>query len=107
MGILIARISFDCENQEKIQVFTNAKDEALIDMLTEYLRSQMGTGEDKNPAAEKNQFSVEVSLDLSEDIFQTRTDTGNKGLTCGIIARVIGLLDSGVIKPQPLSEAKA
>ncbi|MCL4406245.1 MAG: hypothetical protein M1586_01025 [Patescibacteria group bacterium] len=107
MAILIARISFDCEHQDQTQVFTNAKDEALTDMLTEYLRSQMGTGEDKNPAAEKNHFSVEVSLDLSEDIFQTKTDTGNKGLTCGIIAQVIDLIDSGAIKPQPLGKAKA
>jgi hypothetical protein len=47
---------------------------------------------------------VEISLNLEDDSFGVRADTGNKGLTCGIVACVLGLLENGVVVPRSIIE---
>jgi len=86
-------------NISKIE--TNAKDEALEDLLSTWLQMQMGKGEDNSPREECSQYQVMIELDLSDDSFYTKSNTGNKGLTTGIVMLAMRNLDSANIKPFP------
>lgn len=83
-GDIIIEVYFDM-NKERAVVKTNAKREALRELLGDWLYAQIGKGEDSAPPNEKDEFKIKIKLDLKTDTFTTESDTGNKGLTCGII----------------------
>jgi len=66
---------------------TNLKKEKKVfeEVIENYLYAQMGAGEDKSPSAKLEEYKIKIGLDLSEDIFYTESNTGNKGLTTGIV----------------------
>ena len=84
---VILEISHNIQNGTTT-IKTNARKEALEEVLEAWLYGQMGQGEDTNPPRMKETYSIRIALDLSTDTFRTASDTGNKGLTCGIIMGV-------------------
>lgn len=90
---LILQVTFNLDNPEKTVIKTNAKKEAVEGILEAWLSGQVGKGEDESKANEKSEYNIEIQLDLSYDTFYTKSDAGNKGLTCGIIMNVFSRLD--------------
>ena len=58
-------------------------------IIEEFLRTQIGKGEDFSPANKVDEFTISILLDLSHDIFTVKHNCGNKGLRDGILQRYI------------------
>lgn len=71
-------------------VNTNIKTSYIDDFLSEVVHSQIGAGEDKNKANERDIYNILVRCDLSYDHINISSNTGNAGLTTGIMAYAIG-----------------
>lgn len=69
---------------------TNVKRECIDDLLSEWIRGQTGQGKDDSQPAIKDEYRLNLQVDLSYDHFRIRSDTGNAGLTAGIILASIG-----------------
>ena len=66
-------------------VDTNVKKDRIEDYLTDWLMSQVGAGKDNRKANELEQYEVTIGLDMSDDTWLVWSNTGNAGLTCGIV----------------------
>ncbi|QQG46340.1 MAG: hypothetical protein HYY55_00635 [Candidatus Niyogibacteria bacterium] len=86
---VVLEIDFDVNSPEKSVIRTNAKKEKLGETLEAWLSCQFGLGEDESELDKKDIYKIKIQLDLSDDSFYTNSDTGNKGLTCGIIICVL------------------
>ena len=96
---LLIDITFDIKDPEKSVIKTNVKEELVEGMINDWLRHQFGRGEDTRQANEKDVYSIKIGLDLSDDTFLVESDTGNVGLTCGIVMDVSQRLDRLTIRP--------
>lgn len=67
-------------------VATNIKDNLIEDFIENFIHSQLGLGEDKSQPTIKDVYSIHIGLDMSDDTFFLKSDTGNKSLATGIIA---------------------
>ena len=92
-------ITFNMEDLNKTVIKTNAKREDISEILEAWLSTQVGQGRDESEANERDEYNIRIDLDLSYDTFQTRSNTGNKGLTCGFITDLLNKLDSVTIIP--------
>lgn len=90
---LILQITFNLEDRNKSIIVTNARKEVIEEVLEDWLSSQAGLGKDNSEANEKSEYKIEIQVDLSSDTFYTNSDTGNKGLTCGIIMDLLDRLN--------------
>jgi len=63
----------------------NVKPSRIKGLVEDYLRTQMGQGEDPTEANEIDCYEIDISVDLSHDIFKCRHNCGNKGLREGIL----------------------
>jgi len=90
---LFIKISYCFNKPETSIIRTNVKTERLRDLLNDYLYNQIGKGEDKRKLNEKEVYDIEIGVDLSDDTFYVSSDTGNDGLTCGIIMHVSAILN--------------
>ena len=86
------QIDYDFHDPEKSIIRTNAKREAVEEILGEWLRAQMGRGADESRPKKKDKYCIVIGLAVSDDTFTTTSDTGNKSLTCGIVRDVCGRL---------------
>jgi hypothetical protein len=94
---LIIKIHFDLLKLKKTTIKTNAKKNRLEKMLETWLFGQSGQGKDSKTPNRESAYEIEIKLDFSDDTFYTESDTGNKNLTCGIVASVLGSLDKIVV----------
>lgn len=90
---VVVEVLFSIKNREKTVIRTNANKEGLKSILSNWLRGQTGSGKDTQKPNEKDEYRIVIGLDLSNDTFYTKSDTGNKSLTCGIVADVFKRLD--------------
>ena len=74
---------------------TNIRAEKLKEILSEYLRTQLGQGEDTSKAEEREDYTIKIGLNLSSDTFTTESNTGNRGLATGIVMRSLEILVIG------------
>lgn len=82
------------KGQEKIWIGdTNIKKERLKDFLLDWLMTQVGQGKDERKAHERESYKVVIGCDLSFDTFHVMSDTGNDGLTCGIVMGAVNKLE--------------
>ncbi len=98
---IILEIAFNLNEPKKTIIKTNAKKEALEEILETWISCQMGKGADTSKPAQKDVYAIKIYVDLTDDSFVTESDTGNKGLTCGIIMNVFSNLKN--ITVQDLS----
>ena len=96
---LVIDIAFDINDPDKSIIKTNVKEELLGDLIGDWLRGQLGLGEDGRQANEKDVYSIKIGIDLSDDTFIVESDTGNDGLTSGIVMDVSRRLDRLAVKP--------
>ncbi len=92
-------ISFNLNDPTQRTIKTNAEPEAIEDLLATWIQAQSGSGKDTSNPNIKDIYEVQISLDLSDDTFSTRSDTGNKGLTAGIVIRTFQELSTIQILP--------
>jgi len=79
-------------------VETDVKQERLKDVLGEVVRVLIGAGEDHSDTEIKDIYTVDITIDLSEDEIWISSDCGNKGLESGIIAEAfVRMNKDGVI----------
>jgi len=80
-------------NPEEARVTgTNIREDKIKDILSEYLKTQLGQGEDTRKAEEREDYTIKISLNLSSDTFTTESNTGNRGLVTGIVMRSLEIL---------------
>lgn len=90
---IILEIVYYINEPNKTVIRTNAKKEAVEEILEVWLSCQTGLGEDKSKPNKKDKYIIQIQVDLSFDILSTSSDTENKSLTCGIIGDVFNGLD--------------
>lgn len=89
----ILEIAYDMAHPEKTTIKTNAKKEAVEEILETWLYGQIGQNKDESKPARKPIYTIKIQMDLSDDSFHTSSDTGNKGLTCGLLMDVLKRLE--------------
>jgi hypothetical protein len=90
---IILDILYPVNEPDNTVITTNAKKDAIEEILENWLRGQMGLGADTSKPDMKDEFRIRIGVDLSSDTFYATSDTGNKSLTCGIVRDVFGRLD--------------
>lgn len=93
MADLHVSITYPVKNPGKLKVKSNIEKSYLLEFLTDVVRAQMGAGKDKSKAKKLNVYHIGICCDLSYDNISIKSDTGNKGLTLGIIMDVLGRLE--------------
>ncbi len=89
---VFVKIKYPINNPENIEVEHNLKTDELAkeEVLSNYLHNQMGRGEDKNPPADLDVYEITIGIDLAdEDRMYVNSNTGNAGLTAGLVMDTI------------------
>jgi hypothetical protein len=86
------KIQYDLK-ENTYRITSEIKKERIQEVIEELLRAQIGAGSDKGEPVEKDIYTIFIDLELEGDIFNVSADTGNKSLTTGILAQLIGKLD--------------
>ena len=55
------------------------------EVLEAYIRVQMGQGEDKRKPEKRKKYAIQVRWNPDGDVIGVKSNTGNDGLTCGIL----------------------
>lgn len=77
----------------KFEIDSNIKPEHQAEIVSNFLRNQMGAGKDKSTPNKLDVYHIKLELDLSDDSFGSLHDCGNKGLRDGILLEVLGKLE--------------
>lgn len=99
MSVLIAQITFNRRYLEKTEICTNAKKGALIELLSDFLRDKMDWHKDEESVAKRDQFSVEIRLNLENDSFSVKSDAGDNSLTYNVVASTLKMIDEVAVRP--------
>ena len=94
-GLLGIDFEYDMKAGRAMSLSTNVKREKVVDLLTDFIRDQIGRGADDAKPNEKDVYSVKIRLDLTDDRFTAKSDCGNLGLRDGIIMAVGKQFDAG------------
>jgi len=92
MPELFIRIAYDID-RDKAKIDTNVRSDRVNEMISEYLRTQIGGGEDRRKATERKVYHINLELELDGDVFRVSDDTGNRSLRDGILMRVAASVD--------------
>lgn len=79
-------------------IYTNARPEALEEVLSAWVQDQVGHGRDPVPFIERSSYTIKIGLDVSTDSFATASDTGNRGLTAGLVMEIMKMLGSIAVR---------
>jgi hypothetical protein len=85
MAICNLNIDYDL-TKNKFTTSGNVKPECYKEVVSSFLRSQIGAGEDKRIVDKRDIYNIEIEVDLSEDIFKVSDNCGNKSLRDGILS---------------------
>lgn len=96
---IIIGFTFNFEKPEATIIYTNARTEALEELLTNWVQDQVGSGGGGDPPTEKDETTITIGYFLSDDCFGTESDAGNKGLTVGVVIDMIPRLSQLIVKP--------
>jgi hypothetical protein len=91
--MLKIRIEYNYK-EDTFKVWSQVKTEHIEDMLLEFLRSQMGLGKDDSEPAVKDVYTMEITINLENDVFTINSDTGNASLSAGIVNHLAGLINN-------------
>ena len=91
-GMLKILIDYDLI-RDSFCINGNVKMSRVGDLVTEFLKTQVGAGEDNRKAETKDLYKIDILLDLSQDIFRCSSNCGNLGLREGILLRLINRLE--------------
>jgi hypothetical protein len=93
--MLVLRICYRLPEGEPstFGVSGNVKEELRRSVLEDFLRTQVGAGEDRRPAEDREEYNIRIEVDLSDDTFSVWHDCGNKGLMAGIVMDVVSRME--------------
>jgi len=74
----------------KYLIETNVKEEQIDNVLSEYYRSSLEKEPDESNPNEQDKYNIRIELDLEEDVFTMKSDTGNRVLAYELIREAIG-----------------
>jgi hypothetical protein len=77
---------------DKFEIETDLKKEKVPEVLEAFLRCQLDLGEDSRRPIELPVYKITIHLDLRDDSFWVESNTGNDGLTTGIVAHYLSRL---------------
>jgi hypothetical protein len=78
--------------KDTVECDSDLRSEMIPDTISTFLQTQIGAGVDKSKAEERKIYYIRISIDLSDDTFNVKSNTGNKGLRDGILMRAVQLL---------------
>lgn len=87
--ILIMAITYPLKEPDKFKIEGNIKPERHVDIIADFLRDQAGVGVDNTPPVKADVYNITLRLDLTDDSFQVRSNTGNLGLRDGILLDIL------------------
>ena len=70
----------------------NFKEEVHAEVISEYLRTQLGRGADDSKMIERRKYLISISLDTRDDTFHVSCDTNNRDLRDGILRDILSKL---------------
>lgn len=79
---------------------TNIQKEKVADVIVNFLRTQIGAGEDTSEANILDLYEIDLLLDLSTDTFSVSSNCGNLGLRDGILHHLFTKLRIAEINPS-------
>jgi hypothetical protein len=85
---LFVELKYDI-NKDSFDISTNMKKEAVPNIVENFLRSQIGAGEDNSEPNKLDIYNIKIKVDLSDDTFLVNHNCGNKGLRDGILLRFL------------------
>ena len=68
---------------------TNIKPEARAEVLSNFIHTQIGAGQDLREAVPLYTYHIRVELDLSSDSYTWSHDCGNSSLALGVLMAVL------------------
>lgn len=93
---IVIDIHYPVSTPEEMQIQTNAKPEVLAELVGTYIQDCcIGRGVDESAPNELDEYQITIGLELADDSWGIKSNTGNKGLTTGILMSVMKLLDQG------------
>ena len=75
---VLIEIHFDMNQPEKTVIKTNAKKEALGEILATWLQNQISLGKDDSKPNMKDKFLIKIGLRIEDDTFGLESDTGGR-----------------------------
>lgn len=103
-ALIVIKYGFNGRRSESC-VYTNARPEALEELLDTWIQDQVGTGRDPNPPNEAlDLYTIDIGYFLDVDAFSTESDTSNRGLSTGIVMAVVRELREGTLSVKGLEE---
>ena len=96
---VVIEITLNLTDPSKSVIKTNARKEALVELLSSWLIDQIGRGKDESELNVKEEYHIKIGLSLAEDTFYTESDTGNRSVTCGLITAALIELEKLQVLP--------
>ncbi len=92
---ILVQIKYNMSEPRGTVIRTNVKQDVVKDVLVAWLLDQVGGGliRDLRGSDKKNEYNVSIKFDLIDGNFYISSDTGDSGLTVGIVAYVSQNLD--------------
>ena len=75
--------------EDTYKIDTNIKTHLAKDVVSEFLRTQIGAGRDLSKMKEDDKYNISIKLNLNMDDFTCIDNCGNKGLRDGILLNYI------------------
>lgn len=95
-------VKYDFTDHANTCIYTNARTEALDELLVNCLQDEVYKFLGRDPA-EPNMgldvYTIKVGYFLDDDCFSIESDTNNRGFTVGILSAVLGTLSDIAVKP--------
>jgi hypothetical protein len=85
---LYINITFDI-NKDTYKIDSDIKEEKIKDIISDFLRMQIGKGKDSSPAKQLDEYNISIKIDLTEDVFTCSHNCGNDGLRDGILLNYV------------------
>lgn len=101
---VVLELTYNYDDRSASIIKTNAKPEAVQEILEAWIHGQIGQGRDDSEAKELSEYKITIQLDMRDDTFITSSDTGNKSLTCGLVMDILRRLDN--VKIEPLTSPR-
>ena len=83
------KVVFPIGNPAGFKIETDVKDERVAELISDFLREQIGAGADSTPPDERDLYTIHLQLDLDGDVWYCKHDCGNLGLRDGILMDVM------------------
>lgn len=79
---------------------SNVKREHWEEVLSGFLACQVGAGADATPPRKRAVYTIQIDLDLDDDVYYNKHDCGNKGLRDGLLMATLQKIRDGVAREE-------